>query len=336
MAIWSDLITPQNLTVFTRRSIDAIESGQGSLSQFFPNISIDGDTAKYTMHDNSLVDTAEYRAWDTESSTGALQGGKRVAIELPPVSHKMRVGELDTIRDRNDTNNQLRIVARATANTITAVLNRIEVARADVLQSGRFVVSENGFKVDVDLGRSADMSVTAATKWNASGADILADLNAWTETYIAKNGVAPATILGSRAVLSYLQRDAGLRAIITGTAVQPLVSVDQLNALFASYSLPTFQLFDRQVRVQGVSRRLLDSDKVFLLPAAGTNELGQTIFGRTAESEDPAYGLASADAPGMVSALHRTWDPYGVWTHVNAVAMPVMTNPNASMVAEVL
>lgn len=336
MAIWQDLVPARDLTVFARRSLETIEARDGGLGRFFPNKVIDGDTAKYTLTESGLVDTAEYRAWDTESSVGRLKGGKRVSLELPPISHKIRVGELDTIRDRNDTTNQRRIVARATANTIQAVVNRIEVARADVLQSGRFTLDENGFHVDVDLGRSEDMSVTPSIKWSDPDADVIADLVAWVTSYSEVNGTAPGTLLGSRQVLSFLQRNMTLRAQITGTTVQPMVSIDQLNTLFGTYGIPSFQAFDRRAQVNGVVRRLLDANKLFMLPAGGSDELGQTVYGRTAEADDPAYSLASAEAPGMVSALHREWDPYGVWTHVTAIGMPVMSNPNASMVAEVL
>lgn len=73
-----------------------------------------------------------------------------------------------------------------------------------------------------------------------------------------------------------------------------------------------------------------------MLPAAGTNELGQTAFGTTAEANAPEYGIAPADAPGLIAGVKREWDPYAYWVRVNGIALPVMTNPNASMVAQVL
>lgn len=333
MALWTDLVEPRELTVFARRAQADVEAAEGSLSRFFPSTTTDGDTVKYTITESGLVQTAEYRAWDTETGIGKLEGGKRVALELPPLGRKIRIGEFDHIRDRNDETNQMRIAARATATAVASVTERLEVARADALHSGRIQIEENGFSVDVDLGRDEDLTVSAATAWDADGSDPIQDLLAWVEAYADKNsGAVPGTIMGSRKILSVLQRNAAINAAVEGSA---LVTLSSINALLGSYGLPSITTFDRRANVGGTVRRLLPEENLYLLPAAGSNALGQTVFGRTAEADDPDYGLAVSEAPGVVAALHREWDPFGYWTHVTGVGLPVMTNPNASMVATV-
>lgn len=337
MAIWRDLIEPRELTVFARRTQAAFEAAEGSLSRWFPSVSIDGDTAKYNVaEDGGLVPTAEFRSWDTESPIGNLVGGRRVALELPPISQKIRIGELDHIRDRNDTNNQQRIAARATARTVEAVLERMRVLQADILNTGRLTINENGFHVDNDLGRNANMSVTASPRWDADNSDPLEDLILWAEHYNAVNGAMPAVLLTSRRVVSVFQRNAAVVASVGGTAVRNVVTLDELNAVLGSYGLPAFTVFDRRVQVGNTVRRLLPEGKIFMLPAAGSNELGQTVYGRTAESDAAEYGLAAGEAPGLVAALHQEFDPFAKWSHVVGIGLPIMTNPNASLVATVL
>lgn len=333
MALWTDLVEPRELTVFARRAQADVEAAEGSLSNFFPSTLTDGDTVKYTITESGLVQTAEYRAWDTETGIGKLEGGQRVALELPPLGRKIRIGEFDHIRDRNDETNQMRIAARATATAVKAVTERLEVARADALNSGRIQIEENGFNVDVDLGRDEDLTVSAATAWDTDGSDPIQDILAWVETYTEmNNGEVPGTIMGSRKILSVLQRNAVINSAVGDNT---LVTLSSINSLLGSYGLPSITTFDRRANVGGTVRRLLPEENLFLLPAAGSNALGQTVFGRTAEADDPEYGLAIAEAPGVVAALHREWDPFGYWTHVTGIGLPVMTNPNASMVATV-
>lgn len=337
MAIWSDLIEPRDLTVFARRTQAAAEAAEGSLSRWFPTVTVDGDTAKYTVAaDGGLVPTAEFRAWDTESPIANGVGGRRVTLELPPISLKARIGELDHIRDRHDTNNSLRIAARATARLVEAVTERMRVLQADILNTGRLTINENGFQVDNDLGRNVNMSVTASPRWDAASSDPIADLITWAEHYNAVNGVMPAVLLTSRRTVSVFQRNAGVLAAIGGNATRTVATLDELNALLGSYGLPGFTVFDRNADVGGTVRRYLPVGKVFLLPAAGSNELGQTVFGRTAEADAPEYGIAGGDGAGLVAALHQNFDPYSKWAHVVGIGLPIMTNPNASMVATVL
>lgn len=336
MALWTDLVEPRELTVFARRAQADVEAAEGSLASFFPSTTTDGDTVKYTITESGLVQTAEYRAWDTETGIGKLEGGKRVTLELPPLGRKIRIGEFDHIRDRNDETNQMRIAARATATAVKAVTERLEVARADALNSGHIKIKENGFNVDVDLGRDAGLTVSAATTWDTAGSDPIQDLMAWVEAYADKNsGEVPGTIMGSRKILSVLQRNAAINSAIKSTVGGTMVTLDSLNSLLGSFGLPSITTFDRRANVGGTVRRLLPEKNLYLLPAAGSNALGQTVFGRTAEADDPEYGLAVAEAPGVVAALHREWDPFGYWTHVTGIGLPIMTNPNASMVATV-
>lgn len=336
MALYNDIIHASELTVFARRTQEDIDAQQVSLAAFFPSAPSDSDVVKYQIIDGGLVPAAEYRAYDAEASIGGLRGGRNVALQLPPVSQKNRIGELDQIRARGGNQQAQEKIGRVTAETVTAVMNRIEAMRGTVLETGRYTIAENGFYADEDLGRDPEMTTQAAKKWGESGAKPLDDLIGWAEKYEEVNGVLPGAILASNQVISTFQRDEQVRSAIGGTATRTVATLDEINGVLGSYGLPDLTRYGRSVRIGTKNKKILSPNKLFFLPATGSNELGQTVYGRTAEADSPEYGIPFADAPGLVAGVHAEWDPHAYWSRVNALALPVMTNPNASMVAEVL
>lgn len=335
MALYNDLVSASELTTFARRTQEDIEASRLPLSAFFPNSLVDSDVAKYTVGDTGLVPAAEFRSYDAESTIGSLRGGRRVAVQLPPVSQKNRIGELDTIRGRAGDGAAEEEIGRVAADTTSAVLNRIEALRGTVLETGRVTIDENGFFADEDLGRDADMTTNAAKMWSDAAGTPLDDLIAWAEKYEEKNGVLPGTILASNKVISAFQRSAQVSKAIGGNAERTVATLDEINALLGAYGLPGFTRFGKSVSIGGRTHKVLSEGKLFMLPAPGI-ELGQTVFGTTAEAGSPEYDIPVPDAPGVVAGVHQEWDPYAYWVRVNAIALPVMTAPNASMVATVL
>lgn len=336
MELWTSAVEPAELTTFARQSQQQIEAAAGSLASFFPSETVDDVAVRYMKGKKGLVDAAEFRAFDAETTIGALEGGQRVTIDLPPVGQKIRIGELDQLRARtlDPSDDRVQVsVAKATERAVAATDARVEALRGSILESGKLVVNENGFNIDVDLGRSEDMTTAAGTKWDQDGATPLDDLLAWADLYSDKNDVMPGTVLMSRKAVSALQRSQQILAATPSSAT--VASMDTINAVFGSYGLPTVQVFDRKVRVGGAVKRVLAEDKLFFLPAAGA-ALGKTTWGRTAEADDPDYSIAPAEGAGIVAAAHKVHDPYSYWARATAIALPVMTDPDASMVATVL
>lgn len=339
MALWTDIVEPAELTVFARQSFDEAEAAKGSLSVFFPNVTVPDVVVRYTKADNGLTPVAQYRAYDAESSIGSQRGGQRVTIDLPPVSQKNRIGELDMIRDRALTTNidfMRRSIATEAVKTVTAISGRIELQRAEILETGRVTIAENGFHMDADLGRSAENNVTAAKLWSDPTAGVLDEILAWVEHYTDVNGMTPGSIVMSRKAFNALKKVDEVRGYVSTVNPPSRASSTDVNSWLVDNDLPAVTVFDRKVQVGSTTRRLLSEDKVFFLPAAGTSILGQTTFGIAAEAGDPAYSIAAADQAGILTAAMREEDPYGFWVRSTAIALPVMTNPDASMVAKVL
>lgn len=335
MALWTDVIEPAELTAYARRSLDEVEAAKGNLGQFFPSTTVNDVSVRYKRGRKGLEDAAEYRAFDAEAPIGGRHGGERVTLDLPPISRKNLIGELDHIRSFAAKDDELKItIAKETDRLVKAVESRLEYARGQILETAKLDINENDFVVNVDLGRDESFTVTASTLWSEGG-DPLEDLQAWAEVYSDENSEAPGTLIVSRKVRSLLQRHEVIRKAVAGVNTPSVVTVTALNELLASYDLPSITVYDRKVNVRGKITPVLSTDKLFFLPSDG-NPIGETVFGRVAEVDDPDYGFVdSTDAPGIVAAAHKEHDPYSHWVRVNAIALPVLKAPNAAMVVKV-
>ena len=345
MTMWTDVITPAALTGYARAALADRERAKGTLARFLPNRTINDITARFVAGSNGLLDAAEYRAYDAETSIGDRPQGKRITIDLPPLGRKDLVTEYEQLRSRGNVDPEiaLRTVTKAAAQTAGAIGDKLEVMRGKVLDTGIAAIDENGFTLSSDFGRSAGFNVTAPTLWAAGGATPLANLRVWRDVYVDENGEEPGAILTSRRVLNALMASSEFKGLATNSGTAPsVVTEDYVRGVLSAYGLPPITLYERRARVAGTTGRILPDNKLYLLPAEtdpdnedGT-DLGGTFWGTTLEASQPEYGIAEVERPGIVVGTIRTLDPVGVWVHGAAIGLPVLANANLSMAAVVL
>lgn len=339
MALWTDLITPAELTGFARAAVEDVERQKATLARWLPNYSVPDVVVRTIVAADGNGALAQYRAFDAETPIGSGGSGTRKVFELLPLGLKERVSEYDQLRARGNDAQAMVLggVEKAATRVANAVVDRLEVARGQAIDTGALTINENGVVQTMTFGRPGGNTVTAATLWSGA-AKPLDDLIAWGDVFAAGNqGNQPGAIVTSKRVVAALQRNADIRGLVATVGGTPgIVSIDALSAVLASYGLPPITIYDRKIRGNNV----LPDNKVYLLPAAvdpnGQSELGATFYGETLEAGEPEYGISGADQPGLVVGAWKTKDPIAVWVHSNAIAMPVLVNPVASMVATVL
>lgn len=338
--LYTDLVSPAELTGFARAAQEDIERTKGTLARWLPNTSVPDVVVRTVVGTDGNGELAQYRAFDAETPIGSGGKAERKVFELLPLGLKERVSEYGQIRARGGDAAGLMLggVDKATIRVTNAVVDRLEKARGQVLDTGSLTINENGVVQTVNFGRPAGNTVTAPILWDQANAKPLDNLITWTDVYKAGNqGAMPGTILTSRRTLMVMMRDPGFKQLVAAPGTNPeLVSVDGVNAALATFGLPSITVYDRKIKGANV----LPDNKVYLLPAAvdpnGSNELGATFYGETLEASESDYGIAAADQPGLVVGAWKTRDPIGVWVHSNAIATPILVNPVASMVATVL
>jgi len=98
--LWTEVVQPQSLTTVARETLDERERSKNILAQFLPNRVVDDISVSLSATTNGLVEVAEYRAYDAETPIGAMPGGKKISLELPPLGQKIPVSEYDRLRAR--------------------------------------------------------------------------------------------------------------------------------------------------------------------------------------------------------------------------------------------
>ncbi len=341
MALWTELISPAELTGFARAAQEDYEASQGTLARWLPNTAVPDVVVRTLVSSDGSGELAQYRSFDAETPIASGGSAQRKVFELIPLGLKERVSEYDLLRGRGGDQAALVLggIEAAAKRVVRAIVNRLEIARGQVIETGELTINENGVVQTVDFGRPGGNEVAASASWDdQDDASPLQDLIGWCDAYAtANNGEAPGAIVMSRKVLAALQRVGEIRNLVATVAGAPsIVSVDLLNATLSAYGLPPIVVYDRKVK----GTRVLSEDKVFMLPAAvdpnsGSNSLGATFHGPTLESSEPDYGIAAVEQPGIAVGAWKTKDPIAAWVHSNAVSMPILVNPVAAFVAEV-
>lgn len=325
MALWTDVISPATLTVFSREIAERYDT-DGLLADVFPSVQSPDVVFKWNQNDKS-AQVAKARAYNAESAIGRGTGAKARLAELPPVSLKLEISEYEQVRRQspNSDENVQAAAERKAAEATQAVVNRLALWRGEALTTGQLEIDENGVKQTVDFGRDASLTTTAATLWSASGADPLADIATWYEAVATTSGVAPDRVIVSRRVAAAL-----VNAVKSSLTNPPAVFTrGNVNEILESEGLPTLTVNDRKVAGQR-----LFPDNVVLL--ASTEGAGATPYGPTAEALDPKYGVASLDPAGIYVGAYEEDDPATKWVRATANSMPVLGNPDMTLAATVL
>lgn len=352
--LWTDAIEPATLTGYARAGLEEYERAKGSLVRYLPNEFVPDIVARFEVGRTGLLPVAPFRSFDAETPLGKTQGRQRVTIELPPIGQKMRISEYDQLRQRDgDTRNTviLNPLLRLTLNNVHAISNRLEVARGQALETGALDIAENGFIQAFDFERDPSMEVSATDGggdyWDDPDAGIVDMVQGWVDAYDDLNGEKPGVmLLTDRRQVQALLRNKDIRNSYSSLVGAPsIVNQQAVNQVLAQHGLPPIDFYDRNAmfdKGDGVVKRqrILSPNKVFFLPAPGQSVdeagMGATYWGQTLEADEPEYGLEPDELPGIVSAVWKSRDPIGLWTHCAAIALVAIGDANKAMVAEVL
>lgn len=339
-----DLVEPALLTQYVRDfDNEVLRNEIGFWDAWLPaqqNDELEWRAVKNAFTD---VDVAEYRSFDTQPKMTGRQGFERLRGELAPVSRQIPLGEeemlrLRAIRESGRDTALLNQIYDDAESMVRSVQMRIEMARAQVITTGKFTLNENGLIMEADFGMSGSHKPTAAASWATSSTDIIADLMTWMQLYVDDNGVEPGSIVISRQVLGYFfQNDSFLAAAGFAGTTPSRMNVEMVDAVLAANGLPPVTLYDTKARVNGVSTRLVPADKVLFLPPPG-EPMGATHYGITAEAIKLASKgmIADSEMPGIVAVVLENDNPVQTFTLGTAIAVPVLPNPDLVIAADVL
>lgn len=339
MPLMTDLFTPAELTGYARASMADYEARKGSLARWLPNREVNDIIVRTLKGEAGLTEEASFRAYGAEPEIGRAPKLERILVELPALGQNIPLDEYSKLRARHATDDTLRNhILKRTDMVVRAVVDRIERMRGIVLATGKATVDQTNFKLEDDFGRSADMKVTASTKWSQSGAKIVEDLRAWYDKYVEVNGEEPGTLLVSQKVARALANAPEFQTKLADGATRP-GTLSQVNDYLVGDGLPVVTTYTRRTKAGLV---LPENTALFLPESVGTDEadetqLGATFWGESECAGKPEWEIAEDEQPGIVVAAFEGEKP-GEPTEVisDAIGLPVLANANLAMAMEVL
>lgn len=350
--LYSDFVTPAELTGYARDALDEAAENEFRLAAFLPNQNIDDLRYRLEQGPQGLLDVADYRAFDAEPTFGRREGIKSIEGSLPPMGRQMTLGEYDVLIMRNAEEKVRDLLLRDAEKIAKIMGRRMEVARADALVNASVTIGsnaapENGLSLTVDFNRSSTHEVTAATVWSdLDDSNILDEMLAWRDVYQDTNGRMPGAILTSERVVRLMLRNEQVRDAIAGTNPGVRVRRADLADLLSDEGLPPIYTYEarKTAIVAGVrtTSRIIPDHKFLYLPEpvapnGGNGDMGTSLWGSTVESQLPDYGIEPGEEPGVVvGAFIERKTPVRVDTIGAAIGLPVMVAPNLSFVADVV
>lgn len=335
MILETEFVSPYDMTIAGRVGQEEAEA-LNPLASVLPSQTVFGQSIDVIKGGNGFNEVAEFRAYDSEVSFGdAGEDVEEITVKLPPLGQQTRISELDQLKAMGNGNRQLLEDMRLKAAKARgiAVAERMELARGQVLQTGKATINENRFKKEIDFDRDPSMTVTAGTVWGTGTP--LTDIDTWVAAYSELNGFKPENLIVSTAIRTAMKKNPEVVASIHGENAKQRVTNAQLNDFLIEEGLPVLAVYDKQVRKGGKQIRIIDEDVAIFVPPV-TADAGVTAWGTTLESLEADYAIVDGERPGIVVAAMKSRNPIGVYAHAAAIGLPVLKNANAFMAATVL
>jgi hypothetical protein len=233
-------------------------------------------------------------------------------------------------------------IERTVDIVVRAVVNRIEAVRGTVLQTGKATVSTDTFSVEDDYGRAAGHTTTAGSLWSTSSVDRMAYLQTITDLYRDTNGEdAGVMLMSTRVFRALASGDQFQTQLLNGGA--RAATRDEVLGVVSAAGLPNIVLYDRSYLNGSTKTKVIADDRILLLPEpvdpmdGEGSQLGATFWGQTLTASSPGFDLADDEQPGLVVGVYRNEKPPVLAEVISdAIAWPVLANPNLSLAAKVL
>lgn len=317
------------------------EPATTQLNAYLPDVT----TASIDWEIESITDenrAARFRSYDAPVEIGAGPSLVKQSGEIPALGEGYLVGEYrrlleEQLRGADISDALLQAVLGKVRRGVKVIRNRVELARGQVLSTGKFTLAGEGrLHLEADFGVPTSNFVTPDIAWGPS-VDIVGELAEWA----ALAEIAPAAMLVGDLALPKLLASEELRNMYGNSFGTPnQLSVAQVNQVLAERGLPAIVPVRRN-RIQVPNPEtgaytdtdVFPRDHIAMVPP----ETGRTVWGTTFEAlELVAAGIVEAqEAPGIVATVMREGNPGKVFTAVNAVSMPVLSEPASLVVADV-
>ena len=354
-----DFLEPEVATTLARRELADFDINDNtSYAKFLPSqevpdieYAIDVDTA-------DRITAANWRMFNGTTTSEVWGQGEKARGRLMPLSRNFILDEESRLRMRNNAD---QLMEREAANLVRraarSIALQVNLQRANAIYNGRIDLNgSGGLRQTVDFGRKEEFTNTAAKLFTDPSADPIQHLQDQVELYEDENGFRPELMHMTTRIRSLIANHPTVRAAIYGSdragESRARVNAADLNSYLADCDLPEiFITGTSKVKVDdldngGASKLvyLAPQDSITFTPASGdpanpeSSVFGRTFWGQTMSANLPEFSPASSglDLEGIVAAIIEHGWPAQQEVIADAIAMPVVFNPNYTLRTKVI
>lgn len=347
----SPLFPPATLTQYANRILQELPINDHLGDQLFPRLFTPTDDWSTGIQVNHDFDAeAEYRTWDTEMTVGSRPALFRITGNVAPLSRKIPLIEsmirlMKSAGERNIPQPVIQQVFSDTQRLTRTVQNRVERGRWEAMDLATFSIGdsalaapfdmENGIQHQIDFLRDGGHRYAVTTLWDAGGTPIDDEISL-IET-ASDIGVTIDRAVMSRRVARILSTHSTYTSAFDSNREFSRLNLEQMNDVREKFGLPRITLYDakskRRVSGADVVQRFMPDNRVMYYSSGTT--LGNTVWGRSSYVGESGIGAVGSEG-GPVVFVSRSLDPLTYYTHIDAVAIPILANANDTYSVEVL
>lgn len=284
---------------------------------------------------------AMVHAFDTEAHLGTRPTAEKVTIEKLLIKEKINQSErVQLLKNKGVAEAQaiLQYIFNDAGRLAENVKTRTEVAKMEVIATGKMTIQENNLNFSVDYGVPADNYFTL--DWDDPAHDILSDIQGIVD-YAHSIGKNPTRAKTSSAVLMKMRKNTAIQKAIGGIYMQGVMpGLAQINALMMENYGFTITVNDAVYAYENAdgtksSARYFDRNTFALYTVGVNGAIGTGLWGPTPEEE--AYGPWTAKSAQQFITITQwaTADPVATWTKASGLFIPVLPDPKGLIIAKV-
>lgn len=283
---------------------------------------------------------ATVHAFDTEAEIGTRPVFDKTEVEKLLIKRKINQTERVRLLTENGVYADdaiVRYVFDDMRQMADAVKVRTEVAKMEVLATGKMTIKENNLNMTVDYG--VPTKNTGFKIDFGPDADIIGQIMAVADA-AAESGNALTEIVTSTKILRKLAANNGIQTLIYGTVgAGTYVPAERIRSLFVElFGFGVITTNDLRYKTQTASgneatKRFFPEDKMAFLSNGTASSFGVGLWGVTPEEAD--YGQYNDKSMDQFITITQwaTPDPVAVWTKASGVFIPVVPNPTGLFIA---
>lgn len=305
----------------------------------FPDIKTDNLEAEYEMLSEGmeLPTAAMVHAFDTEAAIGVRPAFEKVSIEKLLIKEKINQSErLAHLLSKGVRESRLIDYVYDDMNRLAnSVKTRTEIAKMEVMATGKMTIKENNLDMSIDYGVNKFKDLEG---WDDPTHDILGDIADMVAMAKAAGYTLNAVLTSDKIVGYMLKNEAVVKSVHGVNGAGMLVTKSQLATLMNElygitiktdedmYAVPTK---DNKGRTPV---RFFPEDKFTLYVEGVNGRVGSGLWGVTPEEERQGAFTEVNQRQFITISQWETPDPVAEWTKASGVFIPVLPNPFAMVI----